>query len=70
MSTIEFHAKVTNGSISIPEEYRSEIKGDVRVILVTEGYAEGLDMIEHLLDHPMKIDGFKAFTREDLHDQR
>lgn len=70
MSTIEFHAKVTNGSIDIPEQYRNKIKGDVHVILVEEGVAQGFDMIEHLLDNPLKVETFEPFTREELYEQR
>lgn len=70
MSTIEFHAKVTNGSIDIPEQYRNKVKGDVHVILVEEGVAQGFDMIEHLLDNPLKVEAFEPFTREELYEQR
>ena len=70
MSTIEFHAKVTNGSIDIPEQYRNKVKGNVHVILVEEGAAQGFDIIEQLLDNPVKVETFKPFTREELYEQR
>ena len=70
MSTIEFQAKVKNGSINIPEEYRNKVEGNVRVILLTEGAAEGFDMVEHLLNNPLTIQGFTPFTREELYEQR
>lgn len=70
MSTIEFRAKVTNGSIDIPEQYRNKVKGNVHVILVEEGAAQGFDIIEQLLDNPLKVETFKPFTREELYEQR
>ena len=70
MSTIEFQARVTNGSISIPEEYRDKVTGDVRVILLAEGTAEGFDMIEHLLLNPLRVERFKPFKREEVYEHR
>jgi hypothetical protein len=74
MYAIEFQSKVKNGSISIPEEYREKVTGNVRVILLADGVAakEGvagkLDMIEHLLENPLTIEGFKPFTREEVYE--
>ena len=70
MSTIEFQATVTNGSIDIPEQYRNKVKGNVHVILVEEAAAERLDIIEQLLDNPLKVEEFKPFTRDELYEQR
>jgi hypothetical protein len=70
MSTIEFQARVKNGSINIPEEYRNKVDGNVRVILLTEGATEGFDMVEHLLDNPLTIQRFTPFIREELYEQR
>lgn len=64
MYAIEFHTKVKNGSITIPEEYRDQLKGNVRVILVAEESAEKFDMIEYLLANPLNIEGFKPLTRD------
>jgi hypothetical protein len=36
MSTIEFEAIVKDGRISIPQEYRNKVNGNVRVILLAE----------------------------------
>ena len=70
MNAIEFQTKVRNGSITIPEMYRSRIKGNVRVILLTEGSTESFDMIEHLLANPLNIKGFKPLTREEIYEQQ
>ncbi|HYV04058.1 MAG TPA: hypothetical protein VFB82_05720 [Blastocatellia bacterium] len=70
MSTIEFHARVTNGRIDIPEQYRNKVNGDVHVILVEQGAAQGFDMIEHLLENPLRVEAFEPFTREEIYEQR
>jgi hypothetical protein len=70
MNAIEFQTKLKDGSITIPEEYRSKIKGNVRVILLTDESADKFDMIEHLLSSPLNIKGFKPLTREEIYEQR
>lgn len=70
MSAIEFQTKVKDGSITIPEEYRNQLKGSVHVILLTEESVEDFDMIEYLLANPLSIEGFKPLTREGIYEQR
>jgi len=70
MRAIEFQTKVKNGSIIIPEQYRDRIKGNVRVILLTEENSEKFDMVEYLLANPLNIEGFKPLAREEIYEQR
>lgn len=70
MYAIEFQTKVKDGSIAIPEEYRDQLKGSVRVILLTEESTEKFDMIGHLLANPLNVEGFKPLTREEIYEQR
>ena len=63
MYAIEFQTKVKDGSIPIPEEYRSKFTGNVRIILLAEESTDSFDMIEHLLANPLIVEGFKR----DLH---
>lgn len=70
MYAIEFQTKVKNGSIAIPEEYRDQLKGSVRVILLAEENTETFDMIEQLLAKPLNVEGFKPLTREEIYEQR
>jgi len=70
MYAIEFQTKVKDGSIAIPEEYRDQLKGSVRVILLAEESTEKFDMIEHLLANPLNVEGFKPLTREEIYEQR
>ena len=70
MYAIEFQTKVKDGSIAIPEQYRDQLKGSVRVILLAEESTEKFDMIEHLLATPLNVEGFKPLTREEIYEQR
>jgi hypothetical protein len=70
MYAIEFQTKVKDGSIAIPEEYRDQLKGSVRVILLAEESTEKFDMIGHLLANPVDIESFKPLTREEIYEQR
>ena len=69
MYAIEFQTKVKDGSIAIPEEYRDQLKGSVRVILLAEESTEKFDMIEHLLANPLNVEGFKPLAREEIYEQ-
>lgn len=70
MYAIEFQTKVKDGSITVPEEYRDQLKGSVHVILLAEESTEKFDMIEHLLGNPLNVEGFKPLTREEIYEQR
>ena len=37
MVAVEFHAKITDGSIDIPQPVRKRFSGEVHVIVFTEG---------------------------------
>jgi hypothetical protein len=70
MKAVEFQTKISDGSITIPEEYREEFKGNVRVILLSEEGVGSFDIIEHLLANPLTVENFKPFTREEIYEQR
>lgn len=70
MSAIEFQTDVRDGNITIPEEYRDQLKGSVRVILLTEEGADDFDMVEYLLANPLNIAGFKPLIREEIYERR
>jgi len=70
MQAIEFQAKVKDGNITIPEQYRDSIKGNVRVILLAEDSTENPDMIEYLLANPLNVRDFKPLTREEIYEHR
>lgn len=69
MYAVEFHAKVKNGAIEIPEEYKTRFKEQVRVILLAEEESPTANFIDHLLQHPVHIAGFKPFTRDEIYER-
>jgi hypothetical protein len=73
MSTIEFQADVKNGTIEIPEIHKTEFMAQehVRVIVIkqTEQQTQDSNLLQHLLDHPLKIDSFTSFQRDEIYDR-
>lgn len=79
MYAIEFHTKIKNGLIEIPQEYwdrlhRVSRDDQVRVILLA---SENLldkdefeeDMISKLLTDPLHVPEFVPMSREDVHER-
>jgi hypothetical protein len=68
MYAVEFQTTAKDGVIENPLEYRAQVPGRVRVIvLADESPAIKLNMIEYLLAHPIEARGFKPLTREETH---
>jgi len=69
MYAVEFQAQIKNGTIKIPEAYRSRFKERVRVILLAEEESPAMTLIDQLLQHPLKVAGFKPLTREEMYER-
>lgn len=69
MFAIEFQAKVTNGTIDIPESYRKDLQGPVRVILLAEEKSPESNKIAQLLAEPLTVEDFTPLTREQAHER-
>lgn len=69
MYAVEFQAQIKNGTIEIPEAYRSRFKERVRVILFAEEESTTVTLIDQLLQHPVKVPGFKPLTREEMYER-
>jgi tetratricopeptide (TPR) repeat protein len=69
MYAVEFQAKIKNGTIEIPEVYRSRLKERVRVILLAEEESTTGNLIDQLLQHPLTVAGFKPFTRDEIYER-
>ena len=70
MQAIEFRTKIRNGIIEIPKKYRRKIKATVKVILLEEDITDtASDMIESLLESPLKLKSFTPFKREEIYDR-
>jgi bifunctional DNA-binding transcriptional regulator/antitoxin component of YhaV-PrlF toxin-antitoxin module len=73
MYAIEFSTKIKNGIIEIPKEYRNKLKDkdNVKVILLSEEEQEiTSDIIERLMDSPLKVENFTPLTREEIYERR
>jgi hypothetical protein len=64
MYAMEFQAKIKDGTIEIAELYRNRFKERVRVILLDEEESTDETFIDQLLQHPLKVAGFKPLARE------
>ena len=69
MYAVEFQTRIKNGTIEIPEVYRDQFKEKVRVILLAEEASLSTDLIDQLLQHPLKVVGFTPLTREELYER-
>ena len=70
MEVIEFQALIERGMIEIPEPYRSQVSGSVRVLILTETVGSEGNFIEELISNPLDIPGFKPFSRDELYDRQ
>lgn len=73
MSTIEFQTNVKEGIIEIPEPHKSEFMSqeNVRVIVIKKNQpqAQQFNFLQHLLDHPLKINSFVPLRRDEIYDR-
>ena len=69
MYAVEFQAKIKNGTIEIPEIYRNRFKERVRVILLAEEESTAETFIDKLLQHPLKVAGFKPIARKAIYER-
>lgn len=49
--------------------YRHRFKERVRVILLAEEESTTRNLIDQLLQRPLKVAGFKPFTRDELYER-
>ncbi len=70
MYAVEFRTIIKDGIIEIPEKYRKRLKYSVKVILLAEETEHATsDMIESLLESPVKIPDFRPLKREQIYDR-
>ncbi len=70
MYAFEFKTKIKNGMIEIPEKFRKKLKNNVKVILLTEYIADTQsDVIEELLESPLKLTDFRPCKREEIYER-
>ena len=69
MYAIEFQAKVRDGTIEIPAQYQDKVKEMVRVIILTEETEEKANLIDQLLQTPLRQEGFQPLSRDEIHER-
>jgi len=69
MNAIEFRTKIKNGVIEIPQKHIDQIKENVRVIIISEESAGGVDIIEKLINKPIKLKAFKPLSRDEIYER-
>ena len=68
MQAIEFQAEIKNGVIEIPRRYLRNLSNRVRVILLIEQTPETTaNFIDQLLAQPVRVQGFRPLTREEIY---
>ncbi len=80
MYAVEFQANITDGIIEVPETYRRQLAGAVRVIILTnqptsdavidEVIDSEPDMIARLLAHPRKVAHFTPLKRDEIYERK
>ncbi len=68
LGAVEFQAKIQNGLIQIPDEYKQELgEGDeIKVIvLVKKTLSRTRDIIDELTEKPVQVDTF--LSREEIY---
>ena len=70
MIAIEFQTRVKNGVIEVPAEYRDQLVGAVRVIVLTQPSKQPRGIIAQLLEHPINDPSFTPMTREEIYRDR
>lgn len=70
MIAIEFQTRVTNGVIEVPPEYRDQLVGAIRVIVLAQTIAPSEGIIAELLERPIQDPSFTPLPRDELYRDR
>ena len=68
MQAVEFQARIKNGIIEIPAQYKDKLKEIVRVIILTEENEAPTNFIDQLLASPLQISDFKPLSRTEIYE--
>ena len=68
MQAVEFQAKIKNGTIEIPSQYKDKLKEVVRVIILTDEGEITANLIDQLLASPVKVGDFKPLSRAEIYE--
>ncbi|WP_260446072.1 MULTISPECIES: hypothetical protein [unclassified Nostoc] len=70
LNAVEFQAKIQNGLIQIPDEYKQELGegDDIKVIvLLNKKSSQKQDIIDELTENPIQVNG--VLSREQIYNR-
>ncbi len=70
LNAVEFQAKIQNGLIQIPDEYKQELGegDDIKVIvLLNKKSSQKQDIIDELTENPIQVNG--VLSREEIYNR-
>ncbi|BAS55772.1 hypothetical protein NIES2135_49360 [Leptolyngbya boryana NIES-2135] len=72
MNAIEFQTTIKDGRIEIPERYKQEFgqQSNVKVVVIKQiEKGEPRNILEKLLENPIRIEGFAPLTRDEIYER-
>ncbi len=70
MLAFEFQTHIKNGVIEVPAEYRDQLSGTVRIIILAPALQKPQGIIAQLLEHPIQDQYFTPLTRDEIYQER
>ncbi len=70
MIAIEFQTRIKDGAIEVPAEYRDQLSGTVRVIILRTEQQKTSKIIERTLQHPIHDPTFTPLRRDDIYNRQ
>jgi hypothetical protein len=64
---IEFQTAIQDGTIEVPVEYRTQLSGIVRVIILTQDTRRSSKIMHRLLDNPIDDPEFTPLSRDEIY---
>lgn len=69
MIAVEFQALVKDGTIEVPEPYREQLSGVVRVIVLRSEQTRRSKIIERLMEQPIQDPTFRPLRRDEIYNR-
>jgi hypothetical protein len=71
MKAVEFNTSIVDGVIKLPEAVNIGAVKNVKVIILYDDskIEESNDILQQLIDNPIKVDKIVKYSREELHER-
>ncbi|HEY0739144.1 MAG TPA: hypothetical protein VGD69_29760 [Herpetosiphonaceae bacterium] len=70
MIAFEFQTSIKDGVIEVPAEYRDQLPGTVRIIILAPTTQQPSGIISQLLANPVQDEQFTPLTRDEIYQDR